>query len=341
MSIKKQLSYTYPLIALALATFTRVPVSAQPLHADPFPGKSAVELIQQYNIGVAGAENGQALLVGVLNKTLSLTDTNLKIVRQSLAKAGPVDDKILLIKILASMYSPRLRTHQNLSIETDIKKHIHSLDPRLAAEATIEYSRLGYPPDRYEILQRAHRAKKLDNDAYYGELAHGLRFSQPVQQLQMLDEIETSRNPYAHEVLAFTFSSEEAFSQLDAPAKARLFKVLSSREPNFPLPLDSFGALDMTRYVIWMDAVAEAESELSRKTYAESVLKRLSGENVDPRKILAVFAHPEGQRVIRESKNVDQLRRLLARADAYAYSLPQNMMLHDAARAFRKQMAGK
>ena len=129
--------------------------------------------------------------------------------------------------------------------------------------------------------------------------------------------------------------------QVDPSAQARLLHVLSKLEPHFPLELDSFGAFDMTRYVIWMDAVAEIESVLSREPYPEIVLRRLSGQKVDPRKILAVFSHPDGQRVIRESRDVEQLRRFLVKANAYAYSLPQNTMLNDASRAFTKHMAGK
>ena len=280
------------------------------------------------------------VLMGVLNKTLPSNDVNLKTVRQSLAKASGIDDKILLIKVLASMYAPRVRSQQNLLIEGDIKKLVESSDPRLATEAVLEYSRLGYPADRYQVLQRARGAKVLDDDAYYGELAHGLRFSSPEQQSRMLSELETARNPYGNEILASTFGNQDLLGQLDASAQLRLFNLLSSREPNFPLALDSFGVIDMARYVVWMDAVATIESTMSGKPYAELVLGRLSGSQVDPRKILAVFANPEGQRVVRESKDVNQLNKLLARAQAYSSSLPQNVMLNGAAASFSKQMAG-
>lgn len=306
----------------------------------PRPRLTAADLMNKYTAATDSIQRHE-LLISVLNQKLPATPTNLQIVRLNLSKASAVDEKILLIKILASMYTPRARSQANLSIESDIKKLIDSPDRRLGAAAVMEYSRLASPNDRYDVLRRARGAGIIDDDGYFGELAHGLRFSRLTQQLQMLDEIEASRNQYAHEVLASEFSSEGLLGRVDTTAQAKVLQVLLKLEPDFPMALDSFGAFDMTRYVIWMDAVAEIESVLSGKSYAEIVIRRLSGQKVDPRKILAVFSHAEGQRVIRESRDVDRLRKFLVKANAYAYSLPQNTMLNDASRAFTKHMAGK
>lgn len=323
-----------------LTVFAMNHAAAQSDRSDPFPNKSAATLMRSYNNGVAGSVNRQELLIGVLNKRLPLSDTNLQTVRQSLAKASAIDEKILLMKVLASMYTPRVRSRQNLLIESDIKKLIDSADRRVAVEAVMEYSRLSYPSDRYQVLQRARSAKVIDDDAYFGELAHGLRFSSAAQQSEMLSEIEGARNRFGNEVLAATFGNQELFVQLDPSAQVKLFKFLSSREPDFPLALDSFGVIDMARYVFWMNAVTTMESKLSGKPYAELVLARLSGPLVDPRKILAVFSNPEGQRVLRETNDVNQLRKLLSRAQDYSSSLPQNPMLNAAAGTFSKQMVG-
>jgi hypothetical protein len=208
------------------------------------------------------------------------------------------------------------------------------------AAAVLEYSRSPYSSDRYRVLQRAHGANIIDDDAYYGELAHGLRFSTPAQQSRMLSELETANNAYANEVLASTFYSPHAFAQLDRSAQVRLFQLLSSVEPGFPLALDSFGVVDTARYATWIDAVASMASQLSGKSYAELVIGRLSGPDVDPRKILAVFGKSQGERVVRESRDVGQLRKLLERAQACSDSLPQNRMLNDAARSFSRLMGG-
>ncbi len=330
----------HALLVALLAAFTLAEASAQSTTPTSYPNKSATELLQAYNRGAAGTAAGQEMLIAALNTTLPANDTNILAVRQSLAKASSVEDKVLLIKLLSSMYTPRVRTQQNLLIESDIKKLTESSDRKLAAEAVLEYSRLSYPSDRYQVLQRARAARVIDDDAYYGELAHGLRFAAPTQQSQMLSELEVARNAYGAEVLAATFASRELVAQLDSSARRRLFNVLSSREPDFPMALDSFGVTDMARYVIWMDAVATIESDLSGRSYADLVLGRLSAPRVDPRKILAVFSNPEGQRVIRESKDVSQLRALQARAQAYSNSLPQNALLKGAASSFSKQMAG-
>lgn len=137
-----------------------------------------------------------------------------------MAKAGAADDKMLLVNLLASMYTPRARSRQNLLIEGDIKKLVASSDLGLAAQATFAYSRLGYPADRYEVLQRARATKILDDDSYYGELAHGLRFASPTLQSQMLAEMDAARNGYGAEVLAFTFGSEQIVTQLEPALRA-------------------------------------------------------------------------------------------------------------------------
>jgi hypothetical protein len=315
--------------------------AAQPTGPDPLPNRSAAELMQSYSRGGTDSVKGQELLIGVLNKTLPSTDANIRITRQSLARSVAIDEKILLIKVLASMYTPRVRSQQNLLIESDIKKLIDSTDQRLGAEAVFEYSRLAYPSDRYEVLQRARGAKIIDDDAYYGEIAHGLRFSSRAQQSQMLAELETARNWYGNEILAATFGNEELVVQLDRSAQVGLLKILSDSEPGFPLALDSFGVIDIARYVDWVNAAATIESRLGGKAYAELVLRRLSDPRVDPRKILAIFGNPEGQRVIRESKDMHQLRMLLSRAQAYANSLPQNVMINGAAGSFTRQMSGR
>jgi hypothetical protein len=257
----------------------------------------------------------------------------------SYAAAQSTDEKLFRMKRLASMYAPGVRNQQNLLIERDIRKLIDSTDQRLAAAAVLEYSRLAYPGDRYQVLQRAHGSKLIDDDAYYGELAHGLRFSSPADQSRMLSELETANNAYANEILASTFYSQHAFAQLDRSAQVRLFQLLSGAEPGFPLALDGFGVVDTARYVIWIDAVASMESQLGGKPYAELLIGRLSGPQVDPRKILAVFGNPQGEKVVRGSRDAEQLRKLLERAKAYSYSLPQNVMLDDAAKSFFRLMA--
>jgi hypothetical protein len=115
-------------------------------------------------------------------------------------------------------------------------------------------------------------------------------------------------------------------------------KLLSSREPNFPLALDSFGLVDAIKYAFWVHAVATLDSGLSGKEYAQIVLTRLSDPRTDPRKILAVFANPEGKRVINETAELKQLQLLLGRAQAYSNSLPQNVMLKDATAMFSNQL---
>lgn len=312
--------------------------AAQWAAPDAFPGRSATELMSTYSRGLANTDERQRLLVGVLNKGLPINETNVSGARQHLAKSGAVEEKILLIRVLASMYVPGARSVLNLQIESDIKKLIDSVEPRLAVEAVLEYSRLGSPDDRYQILRRAWAAKKIDDDAYYGELAHGLRFSTAAQQDRMLDELELARNTFGNEVLAATFAGTAQLKQLTPSSQARLYEILVAREPRFPPALDSFGGIDVARYAIWTDAVAVIGSALTGKDYADLVLLRLSGPQVDPRKILAVFGSPEGRRVLAESKDAATLARLLSRAQGYSHSLPSNVMMREAAAGFAARL---
>ena len=313
---------------------------AQATRPDPFPNQSAAQLMQTYRSGTADPMRRQEQLIGILNKTLPATDTNLAAARECLAKANALEEKVLLIKVLASMYEPRSRSRRNLQIESDIRKLTESGDKRLAAEAVVEYSRLGYPVDRYQVLQRAHAARIIDDDGYFGELAHGLRFSTPADQARMLAELGQSRNGFGAEVLASTFGNKVLLDQLPSATQAALLDVLAAQEPGFPFALDRFGVIDMVRYATWIDAVASIEATLGRRSYAEAIAARLSDPKVDPRKILAVFSNPEGQRVIRETKDGARLRQLHARAQAFASSLPQNTMLKEAAALFSSRLNG-
>jgi hypothetical protein len=330
-----------PLRALCLVglmTLANGLAAAQSGRPDPFLDKSAGELLQAYNGGLAGSLKGQEYLFGVLDKGLPANDANIAVVRNSLFKAGATDDKVLLMKVLTSMYTPRVRTQANLQIESDVKKLIASGDKRLATAAVFEYSRLAYPTDRYAVLQQAHASKVVNDDSYFGELAHGLRFSTPQDQTQMLDELDRGRNGFGAQVLAATFGSREALAQLSPAARGRLLQILSSSEPGFPMALDSFGSFDVIRYAQWLAAVATMESTVVGNAYADVAMERLTDPRADPRKILAFFGNPEGQRAIAETKDRTRLRVLLTRAQGYANSLPQNIMLNGAADAFSKYM---
>jgi len=329
-------------LAISLSASTMLfatEANAQTSSPDRYPSKTAYQLLQQYGTGDMSSLDNQNILMGVLIKRLQPNEANIALVRQDLAKSGSADDKILLIKLLASMYTPRVRTQINLQIENDLRKLIDVSDKRIAAGALIEYSRLAYPTDRYQVLQRAHTSKVIDEDTYYGELAHGLRFSTPAQQIQMLDEMASGQNAYGHEVLAATYSNQDFIRQLAQSSKVKLLHTLSSCEPNFPMALDSFGGFDIARYAIWTDTTAMLGADVSGRPYPELVLERLSDPKIDPRKILAVLGSPEGQRVIRESKEVAKLRTMFSRGQAYVDMLPQNVMLSGALQNFSKEMS--
>lgn len=311
---------------------------AQVRAPESFQNKSTTDLLHEYQNLHAGSPGGEGFLIDILNKGLPLNDDNLKAVRSILAKARAQDDKILLVKVMASMYTPRVRSQQNLSIENDIKGLINSADLRVAREAVIEYSRLGYPPDRYQVLQRAHAAKVIGDNAYYGELAHGLRLSTPTDQPQMLTELEEAQNQSANEILATTFGNPQLLGQLNRSAQVRLLNLLSDHEPVFPMALDSFGLIDAIRYTFWINAVATIDSTLNGTPYAQLVVARLSPRRTDPRKILAVFSSPEGKRVIKETSDGEKLHALLLRAEAYSNSLPQNDMMKSAAALFSSRL---
>ncbi|MGI4842141.1 MAG: hypothetical protein ACRYF7_02395 [Janthinobacterium lividum] len=315
--------------------------TAQIRAPDFLPNAPSTALLQQYKESHEGTINGQEILIGILNKGLAPNDNNLQIVRSELAKNKAPDEKILLTKLLASLHTPGIRSQQNLTIERDLKSLILSANERIATEATFEYSRLVYPPDRYQVLSQARAAKILDEDSYFGELAHGLRFAPSSEQSQMLAEIEKANNRYADGILASTFNNQVSTAQLNRSVQSQLLRLLSTHEPHFPMMLDSFGFVDIIRYAIWLDAVATVESGLSGKAHAGIVLAKLYDQRTDPRKILAVFASPEGIRVINETKDVKQLQQLLTRTRAYSNSLPQNAMLRDATALFDSRLRSR
>jgi hypothetical protein len=321
-------------LAIAVSGFAL----GQAYTGNPSNQTSASDLLRRYQSSSLPSADAEGLLISVLNKRLPSNDENVKAVRSSLAKARTQGERILLIKMLASLYVPGAHSLQNSTIEGDIKGAIVSSDQRVAREAVLAYSRLGYPSDRYRVLQRAHSTGLLDDDLYYGELAHGLRISAPAEQSRMLTELERRQNRFATEILASTFTNPQFIHQLGGIDQARLLKLLSDCEPAFPVAVDSFGMVDAIRYAFWIDAVATLDSTLNGKSWAQLVIAHLSDPNVDPRKTLAVFSNPEGKRLIKESADIGALRSLLARTQVYSDSLPQNVVVRSATRLFAAQL---
>lgn len=329
---------SFAMWATAMSTCLSTQTFAQTGVTDLLSNKSANDLFRHYQNSRPSPSEGQQLLIGVLNKKLPVNDENLRAVRASLAKARGREDKILLIRVLASMYTPGDRSPQNLLIENDIKGLVDSADLGIAREAALEYSRLGYPLDRYQVLKRAHAAKVLGDDAYYGELAHGLRLSSPADQSEMLRELEKAHNQFANEILATTFGVPRLLGQLNRAHQEDVLRLLLDHEPGFPMAVDSFGLVDSVRYALWINAVATIDSMLSGKPYARVIIRRLSSPSTDPRKILAVFSNPEGNRVLKETTDISTLYQLLERTQGYSYSLPQNATVTSAVALFSSQL---
>lgn len=328
----------FAMCATAMLTSLPVQIFAQTSVADLLPNKSANDLFRYYQNSRPSPSEGQQLLIGILNKKLPVNDENLRAARASLAKARGREDKILLIRVLASMYTPGDRSPQNMLIENDLKGLLDSADLAIAREAALEYSRLGYPVDRYQVLKRAHAAKVIGDDAYYGELAHGLRLSSTADQSEMLTELEKAHNQFANEILATTFGVTRLLGQLDRAHQERVLRLLVDHEPRFPMAIDSFGLVDSVRYALWINAVATIDSMLNGKPYAQVIIRRLSPPGTDPRKILAVFSNPEGNRVLNETTDISTLYPLLERAQGYSYSLPQNATVASAVALFSSQL---
>lgn len=129
-------------------------------------------------------------------------------------------------------------------------------DKSIHEAVVLTYSRLDYFPDSIAILAKAHAEKIIDDDKYYGNLAHLAPVAPREAQALILDRILKSKNAYAFDIVASYAASDSEFFR-NGHSKL-IGEVLRVGEPRFASDPSAVGAIELIKYATWIKATAKA-----------------------------------------------------------------------------------
>lgn len=271
--------------------------------------------------------------VGMLHATetagLAKTPDNVKLIRVLLGKNISEDEeKIGLIRLLASQHTYNDVTGMNNAIRNDIRNFTNASQNMIAAESAITYSRLGYFSDTEAILTNAKNRGVLDDDSYFGELTRLLGSAPASNQITMLNKIRSSKNAFALGLLAGTVSFHEHLYQINPEARKIALSMFNESEPKYVLSIGEFVTNGIS-YANWLNSLALLEQNVNGQTYKDVVYSRLSAPSIDPRKIMEYLSSPEGERFITSMGEKRYFSELKASIELYSKQLPQNATMRE------------
>lgn len=276
-----------------------------------------------------GIEARKVLDAVAINR-LPSSAANVKAIREALASTVTAEEKVGLARILASQYTLDDKMGFNTAITQDLRGLIHHPRKEVASAAMFSYSRLGYFADTEDLLLQAKEVGAIDEDGYYGELAHVLPYAPSHAQSRILSKIATGKNQYSSEILATLPDNPEVMKRIYPETKRLLLTHLLQNEPGFSIETGVFGMIESIRYATWLHAIAALRSETANTKYADVVLGYLNDEKIDPRKIMAFLISTEGKLLIARLAQPQLFEKARSSAVMYSKQYPQNEMMREA-----------
>lgn len=249
--------------------------------------------------------------------------------RSILSRNPSGEEKIALARLLGSLYSPDNITGQNADILLDLRQLTTDPDKLVARSAVFTYSRLGYFNDVETVLQNALKQEILEEDDYYGELAHlsTAPSLETARRQNLLTSIVRENNTYAVEILMDSTARENALGNYSKEEIAALAGVFAKNEPNFPSATSQFGLGDAVNYATWLRATAKVNSALSGGSADELIVAKLQEKNTDPRKVIGYLISPEATPILSNAKLGSPTAELIKTAQAYANQFPTSAII--------------
>lgn len=313
---------TFPCVAQNLAV---QPGSQKPQQNDfgNLP-KGQSQLGEYMKSSRGSGQSGAAILDAVAASGLARNSANVASLRQALASNTSVEEKIGLVRLLGRQYSPDNVTGANESIVADLKNAANSSDAGLARAAVLAFSRLGYPPGFEEVLASSRTRGIIDDNTYFGELAHVLPFAPASDQQRFAQMLGNSGNDYAAQIVAMLVNSGWALGSLSDQSRKSIANFLDRSEPEFAKAIGQFDFLDAVRYSAWLRATATLRASDFNKQGAELIMGKLSDPRTDPRKIMAFLVSEFGPPLVAQIASKERFSPLLQRIDLYSRQNPQN-----------------
>lgn len=331
-------SYDALLARIALAA--AFAVSGIPAHAQPSPCNAPVgmfrpgsvdmqrceqqaqELFELYRTRYrgTGGSGAEALMKVEAFGRLARTPQNVAALCSLLASPLPLVERIQLVRMLGRQCASK--DGPNHLILTDLKQLTTASDGELALAATFSYSRCGYSPDAEAVLLTAKDRRLLDDDAYYGEIAHMLIFAGGDDQVRLVKTLRAGKNRYGTDIaLSYFNSAGERFSRA---ARAELEPLVETMEPRLGVTASLYGEPDASRYADWLTALATLKHPDSPNDAGEFIMATIDTPLVDPRKVIAMLTTPAGQRFVATIGVRSRFDRLLSIVAIYPKQYPGN-----------------
>lgn len=285
--------------------------------------------------GLKGLES----LDEIETRGLERTPENLKSIRDLLKANITNDEKAVLTRILAGLYS-RYDAQGNRGSRADpwnaeILGDLRTLattpgNADAGGAAAVAYSRLGYSPDLLSVLSDAKTLGYINNNDYYGEVAHLLGFAPPDAQMQFLDQLRLGGNAYSLDILASQLQTQEQLRAFLPGALAAIKSILAQYPPKFPPEADRLDLIGAFQYADWLQTMALLDSSGNASNYDRFLLDHLNREKADPREIISFLFSDDGAQLIKRAGRSGLLNAAQNRIEAYAAQNAENRVIYDA-----------
>jgi hypothetical protein len=284
----------------------------------------AQSMFEQYKGSRRKIAASEEQLVQILNLGLPRTEANVIGVRTLLAAPSDSVEKIGLVRLLAAQYERADPSHRNDLIIHDLRILTTSSDKGLARAATFAFTRLGFLPGFEEVLGNALNSSAINDDEYFGEIAHAMAFAPTSDQVRLAKVLRQSKNLYAAEIVAMGVNSGFLSAKWTNDTRAEFGLLLESTEPVFPRALGLYDLLAAVQYSNWLNASALVRSSALNKEGAEFILSKLNEPRTDPRKIMAFLSSEYGPRLFQLIGEKARFLIVLNKISIYSKQHPQN-----------------
>jgi len=322
-------------IAGTAAAQTSSPVAAKS-QADASRAQSAFDT---YAAGSRMSGAPVELLAQSSASGLPRSAKNATAIRSLLVTRRSTDEQVVLIRLLGRQFAAGDPTGQNHLIAADLKALAGSDDVGIARAATFAYSRMGYTADHLSLLLRARQRGILDDDNYFGELAHTLPYATRADQQVIARSLRDSRNDHANQIVAMLVNDAAVRQRISPEAEAELGQALSGTEPRFAMALGQFDLVDAARFSAWLQALATLQPQSDSRAQKAFILAKLQSPSTDPRKVMAFLASEHGAAFISGTADRTALRALVTRITEYAAQHPWNTDMRETVRLVQDRLS--
>lgn len=287
--------YFIPTIVICIAIYNATAPSAATI--DPITAGGAnqrVVSVRSLAAGLTDPAVRASKLESLYNKEIDKTSDNMDFLSQTLASSSS-DEKIVAARLLASLYTFGESSDWNAKVKQALRKSIDSTDAKVATNALLRYSRLGFFPDTVELLELHYKSGRLNENDLYGEFAHIFAFAPETQQLQLLEKIRKSKNAYALDIVSARIKDVEFTKTLTSSTRISLQTLLQSNQPRFSVAIGEFSLTEAVIFSDWLHALSLLSALNGTGEYDNVVLANLNGTTSNPKKAISFFSSPEGK----------------------------------------------